>query len=313
MSYDRWLVIRSIAVSSWFRVAPLLALVPACVVSFNDYPVGELRHENLAGGQSTGGGGSGDTTGGVPGAGSSSSGGVDVGGSGSTSGSDVGGGGSGVSAGSGGTIGGGGSSSAGTSPFEVAGEAGLGSEGGMPSVEPVTVEITDVVDTYVSENSPSSNYGNEKTLIMDRNTGTGGPGGPGGWEGRTHEVLLRATLDTIPTGAQISAATLTLKCMRVGDAITASYLEQAWQETTVNWYNTMNATAGASLGSTSADATGTLAIDLRVAVAAWVAGDHGNFGVLLSPDGLNATECASSEADDLKQRPRLSITYTAPN
>jgi hypothetical protein len=280
---------------------PLITLVPACVVSFNDYPVGDLRHD-LAGGQATGSGGTREETGGMPGAGSLSAS-AGVGGGGSTSGSDVGGGAAGGSA-SGGSGG-----AAGTAPLEMAGETGSSSQAGAASAEPVTIEITDIVDAYVAQSSPTSNYGNEKTLIMDRNSGTMGPGGPG-WEPKIHEVLLRASLAELPAGAIVSAATLSLRCTRVGDPITVSFFEQAWQEGLVSWYSASTAPPGAELGS-AAGATGVLAVDLKEAVTAWSAGEHANFGILMSSTGMNATECASSEADDTKLRPRLSITYTA--
>lgn len=276
---------RSISVWSLFRAVPLLALAPACVVSFNDYPVGDLGHE---------------ARGGQPSAGGTPTAGNGVGAGGPTNGNDVGGGGSSGIAGGGGV--------GGTLPLEVAGEAGASDLTGAPNVEPVTIEIVDIVDAYVSQSSPSSNYGNEKTLIMDRNTGMVGPGP--GWEPKTHEVLLRASLAELPPAAIVSAASLSLRCSRVGDPITVSFFEQAWQEGTVTWYSTMSIPPGAELGEVTAGAGGVLVIDVLQAVSAWNGGRHGNFGILLNPDGMNATECASSEADDTKQRPRLSVTYT---
>lgn len=308
MSYDRRLVLRSWSVSSWFRALPVIALVPACVVSFNDYAEGDLRRRDLVGGQSGAATGNGGNASGASSDGASGGSGAMAGNESSSAGvSASGSSGSGSSAGSdavGGGSGSGTGGSGGTSSVGMAGEGGAGNEAGAPSLAPVTVDIVDIVDSYVSSNSRTSNYGEEKTLIIDRNNGAG----PQGMQ--THDAILLASLEALPAGAEVSAATLTLSCSRAGDPLSVSYVNAAWQELAVNWYN--KPVLGAALGSAAVDATAKLNIDLRSAVVAWLAGDQPNFGVYLSISGLNANECSSSEADDARLRPRLSVTYSVP-
>lgn len=297
-----------------------MALAPGCVVAFDDYPLGAVPREQVVGGQgstagsssATGGTGnegavSGSLNGGTTASGGTEPGGTSTGAAGNGGSSSLGGGGSGANGGSGGS-----NSPAGDTGDAGAPMAGMAGEPGSFNPGPFVVEITSVDDTYVSSSSPGSNYGNEVTLIVDRNySGGGGPGGHGGGV-NMHNVLIRALLDALPGDALVSAAKLTLHCSRVGDAVTVSYIEGTWQEAAVNYDN--KPATGSGLGMfTPIAQDGTLVIDLQAAVTAWLAGDHTNYGVYLSiVDGMNATECASSEAADASKRPRLSVTYTLP-
>lgn len=296
LSYAGPLVFRPTLLLAWIRVAPLVALSASCVVSFNDYPVGDLHGTSSKAGEANGGGSSGGRASeagtGNDGASpeSGSGGGGAVAGTGALGGSSGGGG-----AGSGG---GGGSGAVG-----MAGEAGVGNEAGAPGVAPTTVEITDLVDSYVSSSLAASNYGADKALRIDRNTMMPG------FE-RTNEALVRIVLDSIPDDAVVSEALLVLSCTKVAATIVVSYVGGTWQEQTVNALN--QPTKGSRVGSVSAEPPSSLVVDLTPAVDAWRSGSRMNYGVYLSPMGSDATECASSEADDTAQRPRLTITYTLP-
>jgi len=290
----------------------LAVLAPGCVVTFEDYPIGDLDGDEGAAGKS--GGAAGNNSAGTGNDNAPPTAGGGNGGSGATSGTDSGGnpsgagssgsasGGSDPVAGSGGT--GAAAGSGGSAGSVLVDLAGMGGEGGSPMAEPLTIVIPILDDTYLSSNSKSSNYGNEQTLIIDRNTG--------GAEGvTTHDALLRASLDNaLPSDAQVSAATLTLSCSRIGDPINVSYIESAWQELTVRWYN--SPMVGTLLASVAPNAAGVLSIDLKPAVIAWLSGAHANYGVYLSLPGLTASECASSDALDEATRPKLSVTYTLP-
>src|SRR5690606_12116889 len=95
------LVLPPISLVRWWRVAPLLGLVPACAVSFDDYPLGDRSASQLAGGQPASGGGSSESRndagaqGGLPSAASGGSGSgavpsLDVGGGGMAGGGVIG-------------------------------------------------------------------------------------------------------------------------------------------------------------------------------------------------------------------------------
>jgi len=272
------------------------------MVAFEDYPLGDLDAEVGGGGAGGSGSGGSGNDGGVrnePAPSTSGSGSGAASGSDAVGGSPAGTGSSGAAAGGSGPMGGGsggGSATAGSSGGDFAGMSG---EGGAPSPDSVTVILTTIDDTYLSSSSRASNYGNEKTLIIDRNVG-----------GDTHDALIRIALGTVPTGAQISAATLSLTCSRIGDPIDVSYIESSWQELTVHGYNAP--TVGTVLTSAAPNSAGALVIDVAPAVTAWLAEAHDNYGLYLSLPGMTASECASSEALDEAARPRLIVTYTLP-
>lgn len=181
--------------------------------------------------------------------------------------------------------------------------------GGMPGAagvgegEPVTVQITDFSDTYVTSCKPETNWADESRLIVDRETG-----GPG--EACTHLSLVRASLSAIPSGSKIEAAKLSFSCSSTGDPVSVSYVEEAWEDHAVLWSNRPD--GGNGLGTITCRQVGPLTLDVTAAVSAWSSGRHGNFGVYLSVTGTDGTELASSEAESSEERPRLSVTYRAP-
>jgi hypothetical protein len=179
------------------------------------------------------------------------------------------------------------------------GMAGTAGVGGKPSEpEPITLEIADIEDTYVSSCADYSNHGDSETLLVD------------GEKLCTYSALLDPALEKIPSGAVISAATLSLTCTNSGGAVDVSFVEETWSENSVR-YSTRPA-RGAALGSAACEDAGVVVIDLKAAVVAWLSGAHAGYGVYLTTEKTDGTDFASSEADEPESRPRLSVTYTLP-
>jgi hypothetical protein len=121
---------------------------------------------------------------------------------------------------------------------------------------------------------------------------------------------MNPSLADVPDGAVVSAATLTLHCINAGDVVTVSYAAEAWNEDTVRW--STRPETGSDLGELSCEEMSDVSLDLTAAVKAWVSGERAAQGLYLWTEGSDGTDFASSEYEDVEQRPSLSITYTLP-
>jgi hypothetical protein len=169
--------------------------------------------------------------------------------------------------------------------------------------KPITFETTDIDDTYVASCYPSMNYGALSSMNVD--------GEGDGIDSCTYQILIMAPLSSVPAGALVSEATLTLTCTNAGDPITVSYVNETWKELTVR-YNT-RPEIGASLGTiTCAQPGEEVTINLTSAVKAWLAGDHAAYGIYLRSDDSDGTDFDTSEAHTTSTRPAFRVTYTLP-
>lgn len=212
--------------------------------------------------------------------------------------------------GSGGVASGGGK--AGMDAGGVAGQAGKGGTGGSAGVagmtgmagmagaknDPVTIDIGDCYDTYVESCMPGMNHGEAISMNVDAD------------DSCVVQSLIRPPLTQIPDGAVVNEATLTLTCINVGDPATVYYANEDWVEDEVRW-NTKPA-VGMVLGTVSCTVLGKVTIDLKVAVKAWLAGTHGDYGIYLRMETSDGTDFSTSEADKGGDRPKLTVTYTLP-
>ena len=182
---------------------------------------------------------------------------------------------------------------------------------------------TGTSDTRISQNAATTSYGSVTPLGVDGDDPSG--------TGRDVSALLRWDISSIPSGSTIQSATITL---RVTDASTNSYpffaLARAWSESTATWQRASTGaswqTAGAmgatdreatSLASITASAAGSVTVTLNAAglakVQQWVDNPSQNFGVVLaSSSNSNGLDFASREAATVADRPRLAITFVAP-
>jgi hypothetical protein len=217
-----------------------------------------------------------------------------------TGGADASGGGK---AGSGGTEPSGGAGVAGTTQGGGTGGKNAGGGGGSggtpnPDPEPVTIDITDVADAYLSSCSPYENFGDESRVNVDHNQ-------------CVYQGLMKPSLADIPDGAVVSEATFTLTCTNAGDTINVSYAVGNWSELNVDWNSKPD--NGTALGTLNCQDAGPVIFDLTVAVKAWLSGAHDDDGIYLRTEGSDGTDIASSQAADESERPTLSVTYLLPS
>jgi hypothetical protein len=182
---------------------------------------------------------------------------------------------------------------------------------------------TGASDTRISQNAATTNYGASTALGVDGDDPSG--------TGRDVSALLRWDVSSIPSGSTIQSATITL---RVTDASTNSYpflaLARAWSESAATWqqaaagqpWEIAGATGPADreatpLASLTASATGSHTVTLSASgiakVQQWVDNPAQNFGIIVaSTSNTNGLDFASRETATVANRPRLTITFVAP-
>lgn len=176
-------------------------------------------------------------------------------------------------------------------------------------------------DTYLSAIAPTTNYGETAYSWADGDEDTGISGA------QFAQGLLRfdgvfgdAPGTTIPAGAMIDAATLTLHTSVASNAQTNSVMRlfrllQPWEENST--FNSMIAgiTADgleailAANGTVSPTAQGSLmTFDVTESLAAWAQGAP-NYGWVVLPGGTDGWRYDTSEAAALTNRPLLEVSF----
>ena len=182
-----------------------------------------------------------------------------------------------------------------------------------------TVSLPASADTYLSENSPSNNYGTQTTLVVD---GDDPPGS--GRDKRTH---IKFDLSKVPSGAKIQSAKLKFNVEnQSANTYSTHYLKRNWSETGANWstYDGVNAwgSAGASsstydrggtdLAPFKASATGAVSVPMNSAgiakVQEWVDGKVPNYGLMIW-NSSNTDRLALSSRESAN-KPVLEVTYS---
>ena len=177
---------------------------------------------------------------------------------------------------------------------------------------PVTIELqqglnsyTGAEDTYVASSKTTTNYGSETTILADGSDRTYG------------ELisLLKWDVSSIPAGATVTAASITLQ---VFDATNNAYnlweMLANWSESTATWSNAdPDSNSGDNIGSFSPTSTGSYTITLNAdgiaLVQSWVDGSA-NYGITIqSASTTNGIDMRSSEYGTQAQRPMLTVTY----
>lgn len=180
-----------------------------------------------------------------------------------------------------------------------------------------------VIDTYISENSATTNYGITTDLQADGDD----PGGTG----RDLATLLRWDINAIPQGAVIQSATIELNVFNPSQNSYPIYeLFTDWLETEASWNQSENAQSWASagakgstdrgttiLGNLSASSTGSYTISLNAdglnTLQTWVDGTSPNHGfIIASSTSSDGIDFSSSNTSIPTLRPKLNITYSVP-
>jgi len=182
------------------------------------------------------------------------------------------------------------------------------------------VSVTSTVDAYILENTPNKNHGTVTSLGVDGDEPAG--------TGKDKSALLKWDLSTIPAGARISSASVTLNVTNNSTENYQAYeIKRPWVESATTWrlYAAGNswqiAGARGSLdrgttvaGNVSPSAMGkqTFALSPNV-VQSWVDSPASNNGIIIAnetnTDGFDFT---SRETTLSSNSPQITVTYSTP-
>ncbi len=169
-------------------------------------------------------------------------------------------------------------------------------------------------DSYIKLKNPNDNFGSELIILVDRETTD------------LMRVLVQFDISSIPAGATVNSATLTIDAKKVGGdmSVGAYQLLESWSEATVTWNERSTgvnwSTAGSTYNSTpedllnvTKDDVGPHNFDVTSLVQDWVDGSASNFGFMVgSPDGGGDRKIEYHSREGLVI-PILVVDYTATN
>ncbi|HEX6764987.1 MAG TPA: DNRLRE domain-containing protein, partial [Polyangiaceae bacterium] len=178
-----------------------------------------------------------------------------------------------------------------------------------------TAAYAGTTDTTLHQAAPTTNFGNDSTVLVDGDDGAGAD----------LSSLLRWDVSQIPAGSAVTSASVTLSIVNpTGNTYNLFSLARPWNELEATWNNATSSTAWATPGAFAAsdrNATilgsvtgpiGSVTIPLNAAgvsaVQAWVNGS--NNGLVISDSaGTDGIDFASSENATLASRPKLTVTW----
>jgi len=167
------------------------------------------------------------------------------------------------------------------------------------------------VDTYISQNSPTTSYATAEEFGWDNNDPY--------YSQSDNFGLLRFDnifgdgVNLIPSGSTIETATLTYVVSDTGDAADVNEVAIDWAETVT--YNTFGPTAGVQtgdyglgVGSATAATRGAKTLDVQASLQSWSNGTI-NYGWIFRPTGSGGVDVRSSEYGTQADRPKLDVRY----
>lgn len=175
-------------------------------------------------------------------------------------------------------------------------------------------------DTYIRENTATTNYGSAPTLQVD--------GDEPSTSTQDMSILLAWDISSIPETAIVEAAEILLNVTNISTGVYTCYgLERSWLESEATWNLASSGSAWAGPGATSgtdrnntplctvsAGTTGSLTIPFNEAglsrVQEWVNFPSNNHGIIISdPATTDGADFHSSETATAMARPRLNVIY----
>ena len=192
-------------------------------------------------------------------------------------------------------------------------------------VESTVFAVPDVVDTFVRLSDPTFNYGGSTRMCADTATDD-------------RRILIRVDVSSLPAGAQIEEATLSLwTAALMNDLSNQTYsvyqVLEEWNEGALNAaagtasWNERKAgvawtVAGAGSGSRGDVVMGSfvpsaleteydVALDPAL-VAGWVDDPASNFGLIIVSAGEDGACFSTTEAPEVGTHPILSVSWIAP-
>ena len=155
-----------------------------------------------------------------------------------------------------------------------------------------TLTLTSIEDSYVSDGQVNTNFGSSSSLLIDADP-------------TSYEIFIKSPeIDQIPSGATVSSATLVLTSFNSGSTAEARQVVTAWDENSITWNNRPTDDAGQF--TTFNTSSGTVNINVKAAVEAWISGVS-NHGLRLRSSGGDGSDFRSSEYTTANQRPSFVI------
>lgn len=176
----------------------------------------------------------------------------------------------------------------------------------------VTIQSTGVTDSYVSRQTPTTNYSSSANIYTGYSSFNS--------SSTNYESYLKFNTSSIPNNVTISSANISI--YYVGDAsgtafsinpdiISVYKINSTWTDTTLNWNNKPieNSTPEFQTGYSTRFST-TYNLDITNLLKYWINGSSPNYGVALNtPLGGSF---ASSEYSVSSKRPSLVVYYNLP-
>jgi len=158
-------------------------------------------------------------------------------------------------------------------------------------------------DSYVSIENPEANYGSA-TKMRVNNTHNGG----------TRELsYIQFDISSVPFGANILSATLTLLCKASSNPnlVFVYRVLDTWTEHTITWNNKPHWYTSLFAPNTYVDTTGWYSWNVTQNVTDWHSGKYSNYGFALisNETGNHTSKFATKEYGCSSCRPKLEITY----
>ena len=155
-----------------------------------------------------------------------------------------------------------------------------------------TLTLSSIEDSYVSNGQVDTNFGSSNSLLIDADP-------------TSYEIFIKSPeIDQIPSGATVSSATLVLTSFNSGSTAEARQVVTAWDENSITWNNRPTNDAGQF--TTFNTSSGTVNINVKAAVEAWIIGTS-NHGLRLLSSGGDGSDYRSSEYTTANQRPSFVI------
>jgi hypothetical protein len=158
----------------------------------------------------------------------------------------------------------------------------------------------DVADTLIDADAATTNYGSAAASRVSK----------------TEEALFAVDLSSIPAGATVTGASLSLYVDGDTDKSPVNFhaITAAWSEGTVTYQGFAQQYAAAVSGSFTVTKGGVYEpVDLTALAQAWVSGQTPNHGVLAetAPSSKSAAALFASSESDPSTRPSLAVCYQA--
>ena len=170
---------------------------------------------------------------------------------------------------------------------------------GTGCATPGTQTIDAVTDTYVDQNSATSNFGSTTTATVQSQSGS-----------RNRRMLVSFPLPPTPAGCSVTAATLRINQSAASGTVRtleARQVSSSWAEKTVTW-NTKPTTTGTAATTTSA--TGYRSWTVTSQVQAMLAGTNYGFEIKdQTEDSSTVMTNTFRTTEGLLNIPQLDITY----